>query len=67
MQPRFFLRENVRGLLSALLYHRPLLGRGASFALLAADERAGAALNWVLEEINKIGYKMVYGLLNGAD
>lgn len=67
IQPRFFVMENVRGLLSAPVRHRPHNQRNLDFAPLEAAERAGAALNVVLEEMKGIGYEVVYGLLNAAD
>lgn len=67
IQPRFFVMENVRGLLSAPVRHRPHNQRSLDCAPLEAAERAGAALNVVLEEMKGIGYEVVYGLLNAAD
>lgn len=67
VQPRFFLMENVRGLLSAPIRHRPINQRGKNYPPLETDEMAGAALNVVLKEMKKIGYSVVYNLLEAAD
>ncbi|TAE60687.1 MAG: DNA cytosine methyltransferase [Nostocales cyanobacterium] len=66
-QPRFFLMENVRGLLSASLRHRPINQRGKNYPPLEADEIAGAALQVVLTEMKELGYNVVYNLLEAAD
>lgn len=67
VQPRFFLMENVRGLLSAPLRHRPINQRGKDYPPLEADEMAGAALMVVLAEMKSLGYNVVYNLLEAAD
>lgn len=67
VQPRFFLMENVKGLLSASLRHRPINQRGKNYPPLAADEMAGAALTVVLAEMKELGYNVVYNLLEAAD
>lgn len=67
VQPRFFVMENVRGLLSAPLQHRPHIQRGAGFLPLEPDEMQGAALRVVLAEMKRIGYSVVYNLLEAAD
>ncbi|HLO85128.1 MAG TPA: DNA cytosine methyltransferase, partial [Nostocaceae cyanobacterium] len=67
VQPRFFLMENVKGLLSAPLRHRPINQRGKNFPPLDTDEMAGAALKVVLSEMQELGYSVVYNLLEAAD
>ncbi|MBC1237299.1 DNA cytosine methyltransferase [Nostoc sp. 2RC] len=67
VQPRFFLMENVRGLLSAPLRHRPINQRGKDYAPLEPDEIAGAALRVVLAEMRELGYYVIYNLLEAAD
>ena len=67
VQPRFFLMENVKGLLSAPLRHRPINQRGKDCPPLEVDEMAGAALKVVLSEMKEIGYNVVYNLLEAAD
>ncbi|HLO51797.1 MAG TPA: DNA cytosine methyltransferase [Kamptonema sp.] len=67
IQPRFFVMENVRGLLSAPIRHRPHEQRGLGCPVLEADEMPGAAMRVILAEIKRIGYEVVYDLLNAAD
>ncbi|WP_071188640.1 DNA cytosine methyltransferase [Trichormus sp. NMC-1] len=67
IQPRFFLMENVRGLLSASLRHRPINQRGKDYPPLELDEMNGAALKVVLAEMKDLGYNVVYNLLEAAD
>lgn len=67
VQPRFFVMENVRGLLSAPLRHRPIAQRGAGFPPLEFDEVQGSALQVVLAEMEKIGYSVTYNLLEAAN
>jgi DNA (cytosine-5)-methyltransferase 1 len=61
MRPRFFLMENVRGLLSAALQHRPIAKRpdkgGKS---LAHDEQPGSVVRLFADDLQKIagGYHM---------
>mgnify|MGYP001617971478 CR=1 FL=1 len=66
LQPRFFVMENVRGLLSAPIRHRPHLERNQQHPL-EADELPGSAFRVILDEFAQIGYSFVYGLLNAAD
>lgn len=67
VQPRFFVMENVKGLLSAPIRHRPHNQRGLDFPPLEPDEMPGSALQVVLAEMKRIGYEVNYGLLNAAD
>lgn len=67
IQPRFFVMENVRGLLSAPIRHRPHNQRGKDFPSLESDEVSGAALKIVLSEMKDLGYKVIYNLLEAAD
>jgi DNA (cytosine-5)-methyltransferase 1 len=67
VQPRFFLMENVKGLLSAPLRHRAINQRGKDYPPLESDEMPGAALKVVLSEMQAIGYNVVYNLLEAAD
>lgn len=55
MQPKFFLMENVRGLLSAALKHRPIANRperGGS--PLEPDERPGSVVRLFAEELQNL-------------
>ena len=65
-QPRFFVMENVRGILSAAILHRPLAKRGPGFPPLKPDEFLGSALQVILKELGRLDYRVVYDLLNAA-
>ncbi|MCP5557098.1 MAG: DNA cytosine methyltransferase [Verrucomicrobiaceae bacterium] len=66
-KPRFFVMENVKGVLSAAITHRPLNKRGPGFPPLSADEEFGSALNLICGELGQLGYKVIYSLVNCAD
>lgn len=66
-RPRFFVMENVRGLLSAAIKHRPLLERGPGHPGLLPDEELGSALRLVTTELRALGYYVTFDLLNTAD
>lgn len=66
IRPRFFILENVRGILSAAVTHRPLAKRGPGYPPLASDEVLGSALKVILSEINKLGYRVIFDLINTA-
>ena len=67
VQPRFFVMENVKGLLSSPIRHRPHLERGTGYAPLEPDEMQGSALEIVLEEMKRLGYRVVYKVMEAAD
>jgi len=66
-RPRFFVMENVSGILSAAICHRPLAERGPGFPPLHPDELLGSALVEILERLGQLGYHIVFDLLNAAD
>lgn len=66
-RPRFFVMENVKGVLSAAVKHRPLDKRGAGFPPLTKQELLGSALKLILRELARLDYYVVFGLLNAAD
>lgn len=66
-QPDFFILENVRGLLSAAIKHRPLRGRGPGCPPLDGDEELGSAFRSVAERLRNLGYSVVFDVLNAAD
>jgi DNA (cytosine-5)-methyltransferase 1 len=66
-KPRFFVMENVKGILSAAVRHRPLNNRGPGNPPLHPDEELGSALRIILKELSDLGYYTIYGLLNCAD
>lgn len=65
IQPRFFVMENVRGLLSATLKHRPISARDGMPP--TPEEERGSAFQVILDEFARIGYSFTYSLLNAAD
>jgi DNA (cytosine-5)-methyltransferase 1 len=62
LRPRFFIMENVRGLLSAALRHRPIAERpDKGGSPLAADEEAGSVVRAFADDLQKLagdGYHM---------
>lgn len=66
-QPRFFIMENVRGVLSAAVKHRPLNKRGPGFPQLTKEEELGSALKVILNELRGLGYYVVFDVVNAAD
>jgi DNA (cytosine-5)-methyltransferase 1 len=66
-QPRFFVLENVRGILSAAVTHRPLCRRGPGYPPLKHGEVLGSALKLILSEIECLGYRVIFDLINTAD
>ena len=66
-QPRFFVMENVRGLLSAAVKHRPLSQRGPGYPALSPDEELGSAFRVVVEKLSELGYYTIFDVLNAAD
>jgi DNA (cytosine-5)-methyltransferase 1 len=67
LQPDYAVIENVRGLLSAALKHRPLEERGAGFPPLSQEELPGGALAHVLAWLNRLGYGVRFNLYNAAN
>ena len=66
-RPEFFVMENVRGLLSAAVRHRPLKRRGPGYPRLAEDEQLGSAFRVVADTLRALGYYCVFDVLNAAD
>jgi DNA (cytosine-5)-methyltransferase 1 len=55
LRPRYFLMENVRGLLSAALRHRPIAARPAKGGPpLSADEQPGSVIRLWAQDLAKI-------------
>lgn len=63
IRPRFFIMENVKGIMSAPLKHVPLAERDET----DPNQRLGTVLDVILSEFDKLGYKTVYGLLDAAN
>lgn len=67
LNPKFIVIENVRGLLSAPLMHRPHQYRGQNFPPLNQSEIAGGALNFIIYLLEKANYKVSFNLYNSAN
>lgn len=67
IRPKVFIIENVRGLLSCPMKHRPHNLRGPEYPDLAFDELPGGALYFVLDTITKAGYSYSFNLYNAAN
>lgn len=67
LNPKYFVIENVRGLLSCPLKHRPHDKRGNGFPELFEDELKGGALNFVLNRIKRANYGYSFNLYNSAN
>ncbi len=67
IRPKYLVIENVRGLLSCPMQHRPHEMRGAEFPDLTLDELPGGALNFVLSLILQNGYSHSFNLYNSAN
>lgn len=65
--PAALLLENVDGMLSAALRHRPLRHRGSGAPRLEWDEQKGSFLHWLLTKLTKLGYSVAWGVIEGAD
>ncbi|MCX5068756.1 DNA cytosine methyltransferase [Micromonospora lupini] len=66
--PQFLLIENVDGMLSAALQHRPLVERGPRWPLDAPlEERKGSFLKWLLDQLGLRGYAVSWGVAEAAD
>lgn len=66
-RPRYFIMENVRGLLSASLKHRPLNQRGSDFPPLSPEEQPGSVKNLILSDFKAMGYTVNFKLINAAN
>jgi DNA (cytosine-5)-methyltransferase 1 len=67
LQPKYAIFENVRGLLSAPLRHRPHEFRGAGHPILHDDEKPGGALLHILNLLERGGYATTFTLYNSAN
>lgn len=67
IEPKYFILENVKGILSASLKHRPLNERGDDFPKLSEEEKPGSILKYILEKFEKMGYAVSYTILNSAN
>jgi DNA (cytosine-5)-methyltransferase 1 len=71
LRPKYFVIENVKGILSAAKKHRPLAERGPGFPQLTPNEEHGSAFKELLDDLeelcDEIGYCVSWGLVNSAD
>lgn len=67
LNAKFIVIENVRGLLSAPLKHRPHNQRGEGFPALTEDEMPGGALKYILSFLENKGYGISFNLYNSAN
>lgn len=67
IRPKYLVIENVRGLLSCPMSHRPHGLRGSAYPDLSLDEQPGGALNFVLSTIERAGYGYSFTLYNAAN
>ncbi|MDO5100403.1 MAG: DNA cytosine methyltransferase [Eubacteriales bacterium] len=63
IRPRFFIMENVKGIMSAPLKHVPLVERDKN----DPEQQLGTVLDVILSEFHKLGYKTVYGILDAVN
>ena len=57
IRPRFFVMENVKGIVSAPLKHDSA----------PSEQKLGTVLDVILSEFNKLGYKTIYGILDAVN
>lgn len=62
-QPRYFVMENVKGLLSACVKHRPLNARAGK---PSAEEMPGSVFAIVLQTLHSLGYTTQYAVLDAV-
>ena len=74
VKPRFFVFENVRGLMSVAIKHRRYVDRIASEQSnpgepdLCDDKRLGSVFDKIFwPKMKRLGYEIVFGLVNAAD
>ena len=63
IRPRFFVMENVKGIMSSPLKHVPTEERDEN----DPEQKLGTVLDVILSEFNKLGYKTVYGVLDAVN
>ena len=66
LRPKYLVIENVRGLLSCPMMHRPHDKRGDGYPGLSLDEMRGGALNFIINRIEASGYGYSFNLYNSA-
>ncbi len=63
IRPRFFIMENVKGIMSSPLKYVPVANRDEN----DSEQKLGTVLDVILSEFNKLGYKTVYGILDAVN
>ncbi len=63
IRPRFFVMENVKGIVSSPLKHVSTKKRVKD----DPEQKLGTVLDVILSEFNKLGYKTVYGILDAVN
>lgn len=66
-KPKALIIENVDGMLSAALRHRPLNKRGPAHGPMEVDEMKGSFLRWLLGELATRGYSLSWSVAEAAD
>lgn len=67
LKPKVLIIENVRGLLSCPMKHRPHNQRGEGYPSLDLDELKGGALNYIISRLRSHGYNFSFNLYNAAN
>lgn len=67
LRPKYALIENVRGLLSCPLSHRPHNERGFGYPPITPEEEKGGALLHVINTLKAAGYGVSFNLYNSAN
>ncbi len=67
LQPKYAVIENVRGLLSAPIKHRPIAERGKTNPKLTDEELPGGAIKYIVNTLSNSGYGVSFNLYNAAN
>jgi DNA (cytosine-5)-methyltransferase 1 len=67
LRPKYAVIENVRGLLSAPLTHRPHSNRGFGYPPITPEEEKGGALHYIIKLLRDGGYEVSFNLYNAAN
>lgn len=67
LRPKFAVIENVRGLLSTPLQHRPHHLRGNKYSSVSPEEKRGGALLYITRKLEAAGYSFSFNLYNAAN
>ena len=67
IRPKYIVIENVRGLLSAPIKHRPHNERGEGLEPLKEEEQPGGVLHYIIRVIKEAGYSVSFNLYNSAN